>query len=121
MKMSSCTDLAPAREADHLTAHHLATPSTPRWLADLAFTWGVIAAAVAVAAGVGHLALYALAVVVVGNRQHALAGLLHEGCHRLVSRRPWLNDALTCLLSAWPMGVGLDSYRRFHFAHHRHT
>ncbi|MSP84042.1 MAG: fatty acid desaturase [Alphaproteobacteria bacterium] len=45
---------------------------------------------------------------------------LHESIHRTVFRARWLNDAL-----AWISGLVLvlppGYFRRFHFAHHRHT
>lgn len=54
------------------------------------------------------------AVLVVGNRQHAIAILGHDGIHGHASRRwTWL--------AFFPLGVDRDAYFRFHIAHHFHV
>jgi fatty acid desaturase len=110
-----------SRDAAPATLARLRTPSLPRWLAGVALDWSVIAAALAVAAWLRHPVVYVLAVYVVGNRQHALAIMGHDGAHGAACRPRWLNDWLTCLLCFWPLGLGLDGYRKHHFTHHRHT
>jgi fatty acid desaturase len=60
------------------------------------------------------------AVFIIGTRQHSLAILGHEGAHRLICRNKTLNDVLACLFCWWPLGVGLQGYRKFHFGHHLH-
>lgn len=83
--------------------------------------WLVIGGALALSLYGDHFGGYLLAVLVIGNRQHALSILGHDGGHRSVCRTRWLNDALTNVLCFWPLGVGIHSYRKFHFAHHRLT
>lgn len=103
-------------------ANDLSQPRPGPWLRAATLDWlAITAAAAALALHLDELWAYLLAALVVGNRQHALAILGHDGGHRLVCRRKWLNDALTNLLCFWPLGAGIHSYRRFHFAHHRST
>lgn len=86
---------------------------TRRWLTAWLGDWAAILAAYA-------LLPWPLAILVIGNRQHAIAILAHDGAHRLISRNRFINETLTAL-SLWPMGVSVPAYRRFHFAHHRHV
>lgn len=104
-----------------MLAADLSPPSALRWCLAAVWDWALILAALAVAIVSQHPAVYVLAVLVIGNRQHALSILGHDGGHRLVCRKRWLNDALTNLLAFWPMMVGIHAYRKFHFAHHRLT
>lgn len=61
-----------------------------------------------------------LALIVLGNRQHAIGVLGHDGAHFNITHRRWLNDALTQLVVAWPLGLSLEGYRMFHcIRHHR--
>ncbi len=63
--------------------------------------------------------LVIVAVLIIGNRQHALGILGHDGAHfAICSHRP-TNNALARWLAFLPMGLNLEGYRRFHFAHHR--
>jgi fatty acid desaturase len=65
--------------------------------------------------------LFALAVMFIGARQHALIILMHEGAHRRLFRSRTVNDWVTELLLAWPLVlVSMHSYRRNHFPHHRY-
>lgn len=89
------------------------------WSISVAVNWLVIATAITLAYRFDHLAAYVLAVLVVGTRQHALAVLAHDGAHHHVTRIRWLNDAVTSLFCFWPLGVGLNGWRKFHFKHHR--
>ena len=69
-----------------------------------------------------HPALYVLAVMFIGARQHSLAVMMHEGAHYRLARDKQLNDWLSELLCAWPMLLlSTHAYRRTHFAHHKHT
>lgn len=97
----------------------LSRPAAARWLLPCVVDWALIAATFAGAAWVDHWAVYALAVIPLGSRQQALGALFHDASHGLVSRQRGLNDFLGSLLSAWPLGLSLGGYRRYHFAHHR--
>lgn len=107
----------PPLDADTLAS--LSTPSVARWLAAAAFDWAVVVATFALVARVDHPVAYALAVVPLGSRQQALGALFHDAAHGLAARGRVTNDALGSLLAAWPLGLTLGGYRRYHFAHHR--
>lgn len=98
----------------------LAVPRPGAWVRAAAVDWAIIAGTFALVGWVDHPVGYALALVPLGSRQQALGALFHDAAHRLVARPRWLNDALGSLLSAWPLGLSLGGYRRYHFAHHRH-
>lgn len=54
-----------------------------------------------------------LTILIIGNRQHALAILAHDGAHGHAPR--WMTKLLF-----WSIGVNLDRYRQFHFDHHKY-
>jgi len=56
--------------------------------------------------------------LIIGSRQGALAVLMHEAVHYngVGSRR--VNDVVGNLLTAWPLGLDLASYRDWHLPHH---
>jgi fatty acid desaturase len=86
----------------------------------LAEEWVCIGVTVALAVLADHWLATAIAVVVVGARQHALAVLSHEAAHYrfLPSRR--LNDLACELLVAWPVFVSGRFFRVPHAPHHQH-
>ena len=98
----------------------LSTINVWNWLRAAEAEWLSIVAAVAVACLVDKAVLYALAVLFIGTRQHALALLGHEGAHGLIARRRWQNDLLANVFCFWPLFLDLGTYRNFHLAHHRH-
>jgi fatty acid desaturase len=63
--------------------------------------------------------VYALAILVIGTRQHALVVLQHDGTHYHLSRNKRLNDFAMNVFTAWPLGFSSSGYRRYHLAHHR--
>lgn len=89
-----------------------------KWLAALAFDYGVIAASIFAFEQRPGLLTGALAVLFIGCRQHGIAVLGHDGSHGSICKPAWLNDALArlCFL---PFGISLARYRSFHLAHHR--
>lgn len=97
----------------------LTGPDFAEWGGRAAVNWAEIAAIFAVAAFFDHWIAYLAAVWLLGTRQHALAILGHEGAHRFAASNKKINDLLTCFVVLWPLGVGLDGYRQFHFLHHR--
>ncbi len=68
-----------------------------------------------------HWALYLVAVLFIGARQHDLLVLMHDGAHyRLFTNRK-LNDWMSELFLTWPFFVAsTHGYRANHWAHHRH-
>ena len=95
------------------------TPRLTRFLAYCAIDWGIIVGSYAIAANYLSALSVLFALVVIANRQHALSALVHEGAHYLATRNRRVNDNLTLLLCSLPLGIHLQPYRKFHFAHHR--
>jgi len=92
-----------------------------RGYAAIAFQWLVIAAAIA-AAEVTHSWLVAIAaIVVVATRQHALAVLMHDASHTLLSRNKRLNDVISSLLLSFPILTSTTRYRSHHMRHHQYV
>ncbi|MDD0976654.1 fatty acid desaturase [Pseudomonas fontis] len=85
----------------------------------MSIDWAVIVIALWSACYFDHWALYLLAWLVVGNRQHALTVLGHEGVHRLISHNHKLNDLLSNVFCFWPMTMSVHGFRKFHLYHHR--
>lgn len=64
--------------------------------------------------------LYAIAVMFIGARQHALAVLQHDAAHyRLFPNKKW-NDAVAEVFLAWPILLSNQYFREYHFLHHRY-
>ena len=91
------------------------------WLTDAAMDWLVIAAALAMIQLWPHFYTVLAGILIVGNRQHALAILGHDGTHYTLSRNAALNDFLTNLFCWWPLGLTVSGYRALHYAHHKNT
>jgi fatty acid desaturase len=68
-----------------------------------------------------HPALYVLAVMFIGARQHALTVIGHDATHyRLLSNRT-INDWVGNLFCLWPVCISVEGFRKFHVPHHQHT
>ncbi len=91
------------------------------WLSDALLDWAVIAVALGVIQLWPNLLTVIGGLLIVGNRQHALAILGHDGTHYTLSANPRANDFLTNLLCFWPLGLTVSGYRTLHYAHHKHT
>jgi fatty acid desaturase len=89
-----------------------------RNVAALAADWTTIALAVAASLVTGHLAVYAIAVVIIGSRQRALMNLVHEASHHKLFRGRRANDMAGKLLAAFPVVTGLAAYTCSHCRHH---
>lgn len=107
----------PAVDPGVLAALRTRRPS--RWLLACAVDWAVIASTFAIVAAVDHPFAYALAIFPLGSRQQGLGALFHDAAHGLVARSRRLNDLLGAPLAAWPLGLTLAGYRRYHLVHHR--
>jgi len=91
------------------------------WLRDAALDWAVILGALGFVHVFSNPVTWLLAVLIVGNRQHALAILGHDGTHYTLSRNAAFNDFLTNLLCFWPLGLTVSGYRALHYVHHKNT
>jgi len=104
---------------DHATIRELSVPSGLRTTLDLVLVWGVIAGAMAAAHWFDRWYGYALAVVIVGSRQNALATLAHEAWHGLLFRSRRLNHLVGRWLYSYPIGILYYHDRTRHLRHHR--
>lgn len=98
----------------------LSRPAPLRWGIAIALDWGVIAAALIAAHRIDHPVTWALALIVIGSRQHAISILGHDAVHRAITRRRAINDGLAQVLCFWPLASDLGSYADFHLGHHKH-
>lgn len=89
------------------------------WLIVAVTDWTVMAAALFAAHHWPNPVVIFGAIFVLGNRQHALGVLGHDGAHYSITRTRSLNDLLTQVFVAWPLGLSLSGYRAFHLTHHR--
>jgi fatty acid desaturase len=63
-----------------------------------------------------------LAWFAIGNRQHALGILGHDGAHQtILPKNRLLNDLLCNVFTFYPLMIPMEPYRKFHFEHHRST
>ena len=68
-----------------------------------------------------HPALYVLAVMVIGSRQHALLILGHDASHYRYLPTRWQNDLFANLFLMWPTFASVEGFRKFHGTHHQYT
>lgn len=83
--------------------------------------WALIAGAMSLCVVWPHPLSFALAFVIIGNRQLGLAILMHDAAHRLLFESTSLNDRVGAWLCGAPVGASLKAYRPYHLSHHRHT
>jgi fatty acid desaturase len=91
------------------------------WLIDAVMDWGVIAAGFALWRLWPCAPTLLAALLITGNRQHALTVLGHDGTHYTLSTKAKLNDILTNLFCFLPLGITVSGYRALHYAHHQHN
>jgi len=89
------------------------------WLGNCLLDYVIIFASMIIARQLNHPLTYLFAIAVIGARQHALGLLAHDGAHGLAHKTRWINELFWRVLTAWVFMMGPDSYRKFHFGHHR--
>ena len=100
----------------------MATPAPARLLLQTAVEWGCILALMAAAHAASHAMVSLLCILLIATRQHALLALMHEYAHfQLSRRRPWLNDLIGDVFTAFPFFITVHGFRRDHMPHHRHV
>lgn len=87
----------------------------------IARQWLVIATSIALAIRLGHVWGYALAILVISTRQHALGILMHDATHYRLFKSKWANDFLGDVLCAFPINMSVSRYRHDHLLHHKHN
>src|SRR5271154_6437913 len=91
------------------------------WLRDAVLDWAVVLGTMGIVHAFSNPLTWLLGLLIIGNRQHALAILGHDGTHFTLSHNRRLNDCLTNLIAFWPIGLTVSGYRTLHFKHHKHT
>ena len=87
----------------------------------LLWVWGGIAAGMGLVYLSSNPLVWLLAVVWIGNRQFALAIMMHEGAHFLLARDRGINDFMSQWLAAYPVMSNTMPYRPYHNQHHAHA
>ncbi len=99
--------------------HTLNTPHLFRWFSGVFFDWACIVGVLVLVQKMSfHPLALIVAILVIGNRQHALSIMAHDGSHYLATKNKRLNDVLTALLTFYPLSIGMSGFRKFHFSHH---
>jgi fatty acid desaturase len=83
--------------------------------------WASIAAVIAFCSFYWNPALYVLAVLLIGSRQHALLILGHDASHYRYLPTRWQNDLFGNLFLMWPTFASVEGFRKFHGTHHQYT
>jgi fatty acid desaturase len=96
----------------------LQKPAAFRWILTCIGNWLFIAFSLYTVYFFQNIWSVLLSILIIGNRQHAIALLGHEGAHYMLSSNRTWNDFLTGFFAFWPLGINLPGYRDFHFAHH---
>ncbi len=86
----------------------------------LIFDWSCIALTITAAVKISTWWAYALSLIVVASRQHALLVIVHEASHYRLSKTKWLNNLISNTFAAYPIFFCTDGYRANHMKHHRY-
>jgi fatty acid desaturase len=100
----------------------LAQPAPARLLLQTATEWACILVLVYAAQTTSNVVASLLCILLIATRQHALLALMHEYSHfQLSRRRPWFNDLIGDVLTAFPFFITVHGFRRNHMPHHWHV
>lgn len=105
--------------AHKINISELSKPKISRWLFNTILDWAIIISLMIAAIKLNHPVVYILSVFIIGSRQHALAIMGHDGAHYAACENRQLNDIMASVFVFWPLGIGINGYRKFHFAHHK--
>lgn len=97
----------------------LSQPSLSIWLRDTFFDWALMFSALYLVFLFPSIFTVFLCILVLGNRQHALAILGHDATHFRACKNRRLNDFLANLFCFWPLGLTISGYRTLHNKHHQ--
>jgi fatty acid desaturase len=92
-----------------------------RAIAATAWQWSAIATAIALCTLFWHPLLYAIAVMFIGARQHALIIMGHDASHYRYLPKRWQNELFANLFLMWPVFASVEAFRKFHSTHHQFT
>jgi fatty acid desaturase len=91
------------------------------WSFHVLVDWLIIGLCIWGAGTLNHPLSYFIAILIVGNRQHALAILGHDGAHFVIHENKKMNDFLSNIFCFWPLLVTTEGYRKLHLQHHKNT
>jgi fatty acid desaturase len=115
--LGDARDLSPVSRREILA---LSGARPARFGLELAWTWSVIAALIALGVTAHNVVVTALCVVLIGTRQMALALLLHEQVHRLGWRSNYA-DWIINVFAVFPLFVTtVEDYAKVHLSHHKY-
>lgn len=109
----------PIKEIPKSVLRELNPKNTFSWVRRSILDWCVIASFMYLAVIINHFAFYFITLFVIGNRQHALAILGHDGTHYTISKNRKINDFLSDVIAFGLLGLTTSGYRNLHFAHHK--
>lgn len=89
------------------------------WLSDILIDWAIIIMTITAIGYTWNIVVAFIGIIIIGNRQHAISLLGHEGTHYIISKNKKLNDTLTNFFSFWWLGITVSGYRNLHNRHHR--
>jgi fatty acid desaturase len=103
------------------TIKELSALEPARAIAATAEEWAVIITTIAFCSFFWNPALYVIAIVVIGSRQHALLILGHDASHYRFLPTRWQNDLFANVFLMWPTFASVEGFRKFHSTHHQYT
>jgi len=83
--------------------------------------WSIIIGTIAVAAITMHWAAFLVGAFLMASRMQALGVMMHDAAHYLLYKNRVVNDIVSDLFIAFPLGMSTTLYRKTHFRHHRFT
>jgi len=83
--------------------------------------WAFILGAIWLCSRFWNPFLYICTIFWIGGRQHAIAVMVHDGAHYLLTKRKLLNDWINDVFLAWPLMMTTWGYRSNHWDHHKFT
>ena len=107
------------RYLDAETLRRFSQPNPWRWLAAVTGEWVIIGTTMWACNRWTYWWVWAVGIVVIGTRQHAMGIMAHEGVHYLIARKKFWNDLLANLLSSYALTYPVEGYRTNHLIHHR--
>jgi fatty acid desaturase len=102
-------------------ARELSPADNLRSAITLTAQYALILSAAALAIKSRDWLVYGIAGLFIGTRVQVLAIMFHEATHYLMFSKRWVNDLVSDLFIAFPMGLSTHLYRSSHFQHHRKT
>lgn len=87
----------------------------------LLFHWAILLATMALIASTMHWAVIVVGAFLIASRMQALGVMLHDATHYLLYKNRSVNDVVSDLFIAFPLGMSTTLYRKTHFRHHRFT